>query len=97
MLIEPKPFPPPTRIVVSAMWVRRQKRVCVLGRAYSDEACSLASGFGVSFVRAFVTTKTFSLEPNQKKQKTDGKIQSSQHKKKSSSTVNYMYTSKRSE
>ena len=42
------------------MWVRRQKRVCVVGLAYSDEACSLASGFGVNFVRVFVTTKTFS-------------------------------------
>ena len=41
------------------IWVRRQKCVCVVDRAFSDEACSLASGFGVSFVRAFVTTKTF--------------------------------------
>ena len=67
MLIEPKPLPPPRRIIVSTMWVRRQKRVCVVGRAYSDEACSLSSGFGVSFVWIFVTTKTFSLEPRVKK------------------------------
>ena len=59
MFIEPEPHPPPTRIIVSAMWVRRQKRVCVVGCAYSDEACSLTSGFGVGFVRVFVTTKIF--------------------------------------
>ena len=42
------------------MWVRHQKRVCVVGSTYSDEACSLASGFGVSFARVSATANNLS-------------------------------------
>ena len=42
------------------MWVRHQKRACVVGRAYSDEACTLASGFGVNFEWIFATANILS-------------------------------------
>ena len=44
-----KPHTINLEIIVLAVWVRRQKRACVVGRHHTDEGCSLATGFSVSF------------------------------------------------
>ena len=61
------------------MWVRHRKRICMVGRAYLGEVCTLASGFGASFVWVFVTPKKFSLETNKKENNKLKTVKCSRH------------------